>query len=324
VHILAAETASDFVDLDVAPWQWVALLLLIGALLTVDLIAHRGDRVPTARRALVESAIWVACGLGFGAVVLASWGGEAFGEYLSGYVIEKSLGVDNVFVWAIIFSSFAIPLRYQHRVLFWGIFGALTLRAAFILGGTALIQQFSWVLVLFGAVLVASGIKVVRHRDDEGTHGHDRAVRLLSRVMPMQRELAGHHFVVRNAGKWVATPLLAALVVVEVSDIVFAVDSVPAILAVSREPFIVFASNAFAILGLRAMYFLLGDAKQRFHYLSHALGAILVLVGIKMLISPWYHVSTPLSLAAIVLVLAAAIVLSLRRDRVTAKKPTRR
>ena len=268
--------------------------------------------------ALVESAIWVACGLGFGAVVLASWGGEAFGEYLSGYVIEKSLGVDNVFVWAIVFSSFAIPLRYQHRVLFWGIFGALTLRAAFILGGSALIQQFSWVLVIFGAVLVASGIKVVRHRDDEGTHGHDRAVRLLSRVMPVQPELAGHHFVVRNAGKWVATPLLAALVVVEVSDIVFAVDSVPAILAVSREPFIVFSSNAFAILGLRAMYFLLGDAKQRFHYLSHALGAILVLVGIKMLISPWYHVPTALSLAAIVLVLAAAIVFSLRRDRVTA------
>ena len=230
--ILAAETAADFVDLDVAPWQWLALLLLIGVLLAVDLIAHRGDHVPTARRALVESAIWVACGLGFGAVVLASWGGEAFGEYLSGYVIEKSLGVDNVFVWAIIFSSFAIPLRYQHRVLFWGIFGALTLRAAFILGGSALIQQFSWVLVIFGAVLVVSGIKVVRHRDDEGTHGHDRAVRLLSRVMPMQRELAGHHFVVRNAGKWVATPLLATLVVVEVSDIVFAVDSVPAILAV--------------------------------------------------------------------------------------------
>jgi tellurite resistance protein TerC len=322
--LAAAESAADFVDLDVAAWQWGALLLLIGALLAVDLIVHRGDHVPTARRALVESAIWVACGLAFGAVVLASWGGEAFGEYLSGYVIEKSLGVDNVFVWAIIFSSFAIPLRYQHRVLFWGIFGALTLRAAFILGGTALIQQFSWVLVLFGVVLVASGIKVVRHRDDEGAEGHDRAVRLLSRVMPVQRELAGHHFVVRNAGKWVATPLLAALVVVEVSDIVFAVDSVPAILAVSREPFIVFASNAFAILGLRAMYFLLGDAKQRFHYLSHALGAVLVLVGIKMLISPWFHVPTPLSLAAIVLVLAAAIVLSLRRDPEKAKAPTRR
>jgi tellurite resistance protein TerC len=316
VHLLAtAEASADFADLDVTTWQWVALVALIGALLAVDLVAHRGDHVPTARRALVESSIWVLCGLAFAGLVLVVWGGGAFGEYLSGYVIEKSLGIDNVFVWAIVFSSFAIPARYQHRVLFWGVFGALVLRAAFILGGTAVIEQFSWVLVVFGVVLVASGIKVVRHRDDEGTQGHDRAVRLLSRFMPVQRELAGHHFAVRTAGRWVATPLLAALVVVEVTDIVFAVDSVPAILAVSREPFIVFASNAFAILGLRAMYFLLGDAKQRFHYLSHALGAILVFVGVKMLVSPWFHVPTPVSLAAIVALLGAAVVLSVRRSR---------
>lgn len=310
-----AETSAEFVDLDVAAWQWVALVALIAALLTVDLLVHRGDHVPTTRRALVESSVWVLCGLGFGALVLAAWGGEAFGEYLSGYVIEKSLGVDNVFVWAIIFSSFAIPLRYQHRVLFWGIFGALVLRALFILGGTAIVERFSWALVVFGAVLVASGIKVVRHRDDEGVHGHDRAVRLLSRFMPVQRELAGNRFAVRSAGRWVATPLLAALVVVEVTDLVFAVDSVPAILAVSREPFIVFASNAFAILGLRAMYFLLGDAKQRFHYLSHALGAILVFVGVKMLVSPWYHMPTVASLAVIVALLVGAIVFSVRRQR---------
>jgi tellurite resistance protein TerC len=316
--LAVAETSAEFADLDVVAWQWVALVALISALLAVDLLVHRGHQVPTARRALVESSIWVLCGLGFAGVVLVTWGGEAFGEYLSGYVIEKSLGVDNVFVWAIIFSSFAIPLRYQHRVLFWGIFGALALRAVFILGGTAIVERFSWALVAFGAVLVASGIKVVRHRDDEGAHGHDRAVRLLSRFMPVQRELAGHHFVVRSAGRWVATPLLAALVVVEVTDVVFAVDSVPAILAVSREPFIVFASNAFAILGLRAMYFLLGDAKQRFHYLSHALGAILVFVGVKMLVSPWYHMPTPVSLAVIVLLLAGAVALSAGRQRAVA------
>jgi tellurite resistance protein TerC len=223
-----------------------------------------------------------------------------------------------VFVWSIIFSTFAIPLRYQHRVLFWGIFGALTLRAAFILGGSALITSFWWALPVFGAVLVASGIKVVRHRDGEGAHGHDRAVRLLGRVMPVRSELAGQRFLLREGGRFVATPLLAALLVIEVTDVVFAVDSVPAILAVSREPFIVFASNAFAILGLRAMYFLLGDARERFHYLSHALGAILVFVGVKMAVSHWWHVSTAASLAVIVLILAAAVIFSIRKERASA------
>jgi tellurite resistance protein TerC len=284
-------------------------------MLAIDLLAHRNDHEPSARGALVESAIWVSCGLAFAGVVLIAWGGTAFSEYLSGYVIEKSLSVDNVFVWAIIFSTFAIPLRFQHRVLFWGIFGALALRAVFIVAGSTLIDRFWWLLVVFGLVLIASGIKVVRHRDDEGKGGHNRAVQLLGRFMPVQEELAGHHFVVRKAGKWVATPLLAALVVVEVTDVVFAVDSVPAILAVSREPFLVFASNAFAILGLRAMYFLLGDAKQKFHYLSHALGAILIFVGIKMTVSRWYHMPTPASLAIIIVILIAAVVFSRQRTK---------
>jgi tellurite resistance protein TerC len=292
-------------------WHWAGLLALIAALLAVDLLLHRGNAEPTARHALVESAVWVACGLGFSLVILAMWGTGAFGEYLSGYVIEKSLSVDNVFVWAVIFSTFAIPARYQHRVLFWGIFGALAMRAAFIFAGAALINRFWWMLLVFGVVLVASGVKVMRHRDGEGAHGHDRAVKLLRRVLPMRSELDGQHFLVREAGRWVATPLLAALVVVEVTDVVFAVDSVPAILAVSRDPFIVFSSNAFAILGLRAMYFLLGDAKARFHYLSHALGAILVFVGIKMTTSHWWHVPTAASLGVIVVILAVAIVASM-------------
>jgi tellurite resistance protein TerC len=243
------------------------------------------------------------------------WGGQAFGEYMSGYVIEKSLSVDNVFVWAVIFSSFAIPLRLQHRVLFWGIFGALVLRAIFIFAGTALIERFWWLLIVFGAILVVSGIKVMRHRDDEGVHGHDRAVKLLGRFLPVRSELSGQRFLIREAGAWVATPLLAALVVVEVTDVIFAVDSVPAILAVSREPVIVFSSNAFAILGLRALYFLLGGAKDRFHYLSHALGAILVFVGVKMTLSRWWHMPTLASLAVIVAVLVAAIVFSVRKSR---------
>jgi tellurite resistance protein TerC len=301
--------------IDVSLWHWAALLGLIVAFLTVDLLLHRGNQEPTTKHALVESAVWVACGLGFSVVILLLFGGAAFGEYLSGYVIEKSLSIDNVFVWAVIFSTFAIPARYQHRVLFWGIFGALAMRAVFIFAGTALIDRFWWTLLLFGVVLVVSGFKVLRHRDDEGTHGHDRAVKLLGRFLPVRSELDGQHFVVREAGKWVATPLLAALVVVEVTDVVFAVDSVPAILAVSREPFIVFSSNAFAILGLRAMYFLLGDARERFHYLAHALGAILVFVGLKMALSHWWHVETLASLGVIVAILVVAIGASVVRNR---------
>jgi tellurite resistance protein TerC len=291
--------------------EWIILISVIVALLAVDLLLHRGNHEPTARRALVESAAWVACGLGFAVVVLVWKGGASFSEYLSGYVIEKSLSIDNVFVWAVIFSSFAIPARYQHRVLFWGIFGALAMRAVFIFAGAALIEEFWWMLLVFGVVLVVSGVKVLRHRADEGTHGHDRAVKLLGRFLPVRSELAGQHFLVKEAGKWVATPLLAALVVVEVTDVVFAVDSVPAILAVSRDPFIVFASNAFAILGLRAMYFLLGDARERFHYLAHALGAILVFVGVKMALSHWVHLPTLASLGVIVAILAVAIVASM-------------
>jgi tellurite resistance protein TerC len=240
---------------------------------------------------------------------------------MSGYVIEKSLSIDNVFVWAIIFSTFAIPLRYQHRVLFWGIFGALTLRAGFIMGGSALITRFWWMLPVFGAILIVSGVKVVRHREKEGTHGHDRAVKLLGRFIPVRSSMSGQRFVLREHGKLVATPLLAALVVIEVTDVVFAVDSVPAVLAVSRAPFIVFASNAFAILGLRAMYFLLGDARERFHYLSHALGAILVFVGVKMALSHWWHIPTMASLAVIVAIVAAAIVFSVRRRRTETPRP---
>jgi tellurite resistance protein TerC len=301
--------------------EWVVLITVIVVLLAIDLVLHRGNHEPTAKRALVESVAWVACGLGFSVVVLVWFGSQAFSEYLSGYVIEKSLSIDNVFVWAVIFTSFAIPARYQHRVLFWGIFGALVMRAIFIFAGAALIEQFWWMLLVFGVVLLVSGFKVIRHKDDEGEHEHDRAVKLLGRFLPVRSELAEQHFVVKEspspgqAARWVATPLLAALVVVEVTDVVFAVDSVPAILAVSRDPFIVFASNAFAILGLRAMYFLLGDARERFHYLAHALGAILVFVGIKMIVSHWWHFPTVASLGVIVAIVTAAIVASTVKTR---------
>ncbi len=314
--LLAIEAdRSKFVDLDVPIWAWFALLGVIVAMLATDLFRHRDDHEPSPSEALKESIVWVACGLAFGAVVAWAWGGAAFGEYISGYLIEKSLSVDNVFVWSMLFTTMAIPVKYQHRVLFWGIFGALTLRAIFIVLGTALIGRFWWILLFFGVFLIYTGLKVIRHRADEGSESSTRGLGLLRRIMPVSDEFDGHNFFTRINGKRAATPLLAALVVVEITDVIFAVDSVPAILAVSNEPYLVFASNAFAILGLRAMYFLLATAKEKFHYLSHALGGILIFVGIKMAVSHWYHLDTYVSLAIIMSMLAAAIWFSMRRAK---------
>ena len=309
---------GNFVDVNVPTWAWIALVAVLGVMLAVDLLRHRDDHEPTMGEALRESTVGVACGLAFAGVVAVAFGGQAFGEYISGYLIEKSLSIDNVFVWAMLFTSMAIPLKFQHRVLFWGIFGALTLRAVFIFAGTALISRFWWLLVVFGAFLVYTGVKVVRHRADEGSQGATRGLGLLRRVMPVSDEFDGHRFLTRINGRRAATPLLAALVVVEVTDVIFAVDSVPAILAVSHEPFLVFASNAFAILGLRALYFLLAGARAKFHYLSHALGGILVFVGLKMTVSHWIHLNTYMSLAIIVGMLVAAITFSVRHNRTAA------
>ncbi len=314
--LLAAEpNRSTFVDLDVPVGAWIGLIVVILTLLAIDLYRHRDAHAPSPKEALTESIIWVMCGLAFAIVIAIMFGGDAFGEYISGYLIEKSLSVDNVFVWSMLFATLSIPLMYQHRVLFWGIFGALTLRAIFILLGTALIGRFWWILFVFGVFLVYTGVKIIRHRADEGQSEVTRGLGLLRRIMPVTDQLDGQRFFTKLNGRWAATPLLAALFVVEVTDIIFAVDSVPAILAVSNEPFLVFASNAFAILGLRAMYFLLANAKERFHYLSHALGGILVFVGIKMAISHWYHMNTYLSLTIIISILMTAIVFSLHRAK---------
>jgi len=313
-----AANSANFVDLDVPTWAWITLGAVIVIMLAIDLFRHRDDHPPTPREALIESSVWVACGLAFGAAIAIGFGSHAFGEYISGYLIEKSLSVDNVFVWSMLFTAMAIPIKYQHRVLFWGIFGALTLRAIFVLAGSALINKFWWLLLVFGLFLVYTGVKVIRHRADEGTTQAKHGLGLLSRFMPVTDTFDGHKFFTRQNGRRAATPLLAALVVIELTDVIFAVDSVPAILAVSKEPFIVLSSNAFAILGLRAMYFLLANAKERFHYLSHALGGILVFVGLKMTVSHWYHLNTYLSLAVIVLMLVGAVVFSNRHTKRTA------
>lgn len=306
---------ENFVVLDVSMGAWIGLGVLLLALLGIDLFRHREAHAPTTREAIIESSVWVACGLSFSLVILGFFGTSAFGEYLSGYLTEKALSVDNVFVWSILFTSMAIPVAYQHRVLFWGIFGALALRAVFIFAGTALLGQFKALLLVFGLFLVYTGLRMIRHRDDEGEQEASAGLSLLKRVMPVSDELDGQKFFTRIGGRRAATPLLATLVVVEATDVIFAVDSVPAILALSNEEFLIFSSNAFAILGLRAMYFLLADARQRFHYLNHALGAILIFVGLKMAASFRYHLNVWVSLVVIAALLVAAVFFSEHKNR---------
>jgi tellurite resistance protein TerC len=320
-YAAAAETSSeDFASFDVPIWAWVALIGAIAAMLIFDLLAvHRTAHVITIKEAAIESAVWISIGLLFGVIMIIWQGGQAGGEYYAGFLIEKSLSVDNVFVWAVIFSFFAVPREYQFRVLFWGIFGALVLRAAFIFAGVSLIERFDWVLYVFGAFLLYTAVKIARH-DESQQVDYDRniAMRVVRRLVPTTDRYDGQKlFTIENA-KRVATPLFTVLVLIEATDVVFAVDSVPAILAVSRETFIVFASNAFAILGLRSLYFLLGGMQGRFRYLNIGLGVILAFVGVKMLLIGWpFHVHMPtfLSLGVIFLVLMVAIVASVRADK---------
>ena len=315
-QVLAVETAqADFASFDVAGWVWVALVVGIAVLLFADLlIVHRKPHAISIREATIESAIWITIGLGFTLVILSWQGGPAAGEYLAGYLIEKSLSIDNVFVWAVILNYFAVPAAYQYRVLFWGIFGALVLRAIFIFAGVALIENFDWVLYIFGAFLIFTAFRIARH-DNAEIHPEDNPVlKVFRRLIPSTTEYDGQKMFTRRSGHFLATPLFAVLVLIESTDVVFAVDSVPAILAVSREPFIVFSSNAFAILGLRALYFVLAGMAGRFRYLNLGLGLILGFVGLKMLIAEWYHVPTVASLAVIAIVLAVTIGLSLRAE----------
>ena len=313
--LLAAESSKgNFVDLDVAVGWWIALLAIISVLLLIDLlVVHRESHEIRTREAAIESAVWISIGLAFGLAVWWGFGGSAAGEYYSGYLIEKSLSVDNVFVWALILSYFKVPTRYQHRVLFWGIFGALIMRAIFIFAGVALIEKFSWVLYLFGAFLLYTAVKLVVSKNDHIDPANSKFLKLVHKVVPLTDELDGQKLFTRVNGKRFGTPLFAVLLLIEMTDVLFAVDSVPAVLAVSHEQFIVFASNAFAIMGLRALYFLLADMHARFSYLQQGLAVILAFVGIKMIIAEWYHIPTWLSLLVIALVLLISIGFSLRQ-----------
>lgn len=315
----AAASDSPFASFDVPVWLWLGLVGAIVVMLVVDLLlVHRTVHVITTKEATIESAIWISIGLAFGVVLLVWQGGQAGGEYYAGFLIEKSLSIDNVFVWAVIFSFFGVPREYQFRVLFWGIFGALVLRGIFIFAGVELIERFEWILYIFGAFLLYTAWKIAHHDASQPVdYNASIAMRLVRRVVPTTNTYDGQKLFTKDNGKRFATPLFAVLVLIEATDVVFAVDSVPAILAVSREPFIVFAANAFAILGLRSLYFLLGGMQDRFRYLNVGLGVILAFVGIKMLLigEPFeVHLPTFVSLAVIAVVIAVAVVASLRAD----------
>jgi len=291
---------------------WLGFVAFVVAMLAVDLgIFHRKAHVIGVREALLWSAVWISCALLFNLGVWHWFGAERGVEFLTGYLIEKSLSIDNIFVFVVIFGVFGIPALYQHRVLFWGILSALLLRAGMIFGGTALLTRFHWLIYLFGAFLVFTGIKLFVERDRESNPKDGAVMRLARRIIASTERLDGDKFFTRENGRRLATPLFMALLLVEVTDVVFAVDSIPAIFAVTKDPFIVFTSNIFAILGLRSLFFLLAGIVDKFRYLKLGLSAVLVFVGLKMALVDLYKVPPQASLAVISALLATAILASL-------------
>ncbi len=298
--------------------SWIIFAVAIFGLLALDLfVFHREAKPVHMREAAAWVAVWVSLGLAFGGWIFLTRGVTSGGEYLAGYLIEYSLSMDNVFVFAVLFAYFGVPAAYQHRLLFWGVMGAIVFRAIFIVGGTVLLQSFHIVIYLFGLLLLFTAWRMVTAGTDNVDPAKNVFLRLVRRVIPVTDDYEGQKFFTRRNGKLWATPLFAALVVVESSDIMFAIDSVPAILAITQDTFIVFTSNAFAIMGLRSLYFLLAGLIDRFEYLKYGLAALLAFAGIKMLLSDVVHIDIWVSLGIIVAILASSVVISLlaTRDR---------
>jgi tellurite resistance protein TerC len=304
----------------IEPIYWIAFLAFIAFLLFLDLfVFHRNAHVVNVREAAIFSAFWVGLGVAFGLLVFALLGSTRGVEYFTGYLIEKSLSVDNVFVFALVFGAFAVPAQYQHRVLFWGVVGALAMRLVMIVAGAALIEAYQWILYVFGAFLILTGIRMgLSHGKPEKDPSQNPIVRFARRRLPFTDGYEGQRFFARVGSKRVATPLLLVLISVEITDLIFAVDSIPAIFAVTRDPFIVYTSNAFAILGLRALYFLLADLKDRFRYLKLGLAVVLVFVGVKLTVVNLGIKIDPIhSLAIVTSILAVAIAASWPRPKPT-------
>lgn len=298
------------------PALWIGFNIFVLAMLALDLgVFNRKAHAVSFREASLWSAVWISLALLFDGALFWWYGADVGSQFLTGYLIEKSLSVDNIFIFVLLFTSFAVPAAYQHRVLFWGVLGAIVLRGALILLGTALVETFHWVLYLFGAFLVFTGIRLAFHQEQHVRPETNPIVRVVRRLFPVTDDYEGARFAVRREGRWWITPLLVVLLLVESTDLVFALDSIPAIFAITTDPFIVFTSNIFAILGLRSLYFLLAGSIERYAYLKYGVAAILVLVGIKMLVAGWYQVPMALSLGLIALILVISIVASLYASR---------
>jgi tellurite resistance protein TerC len=298
-------------------WAWVGFTALVVVLLMLDLFVFaRGSREISFRQATILSGFWIALALIFGVGVWVLAGPQRGGEYFAGYIIEKSLSVDNVFVFALIFSYFAVPARYQYRVLFWGVVGALVLRAVFVLVGAGLLERYDWMIYVFGAFLIYTGIRMAFHRDSEIHPERNPVLRLTRRLIPMTPDFEGEGFFTRRAGKLYATPLFAVIVVVMTTDVVFAVDSIPAIFAITSSAFVVWTANAFAVLGLRPLYFMLAGMIRRFVYLQTGLSVVLVFVGVKFVVSDLVgKVPIWVSLPFIATVVGVSILASLWKTR---------
>ncbi len=318
---LFAETAShaNGLNLHIHWWHWALLGSWFLGLILIDiLVLHRKDEATKIRDAVWQSIAWIGLGVGLGVVILNAFGGEAATQYFSGYLVEKSLSIDNVFTWSLILGYFNIPKKYQHRVLFWGVLGAIVLRTIFVFAGIALIEKFEPILIVFGLILIWSGIKIFRTKKEHEYDPHNsKFFRVVKTLIPVSHRLDGHKLFTHENGKRVATMLFMALIVVEFTDVVFAVDSVPAVLAVSTDPFIIIASNAAAILGMRALYFVFDHIKENFWLLNYALAMLLLFVGLKLALAPaqvfgmdWFnfHIANNLSLLIIGGLLAGGII----------------
>lgn len=300
---------------------WAAFIVGVVVLLVLDLtVVHRKPHAVGLREAGIWTTVWIVLAIVFGVGVWYFAGTEKALQYFSGYLLEKGLSVDNLFVFLVIFDAFAVPKKLQHRVLFWGILGAVIMRGLFIGAGVALINQFEWVLYVFGGFLVFTGLRLLFGGEAVDHPEQSRAVRWMRRVVPSTDDYRGEKFLVREGGKLLATPLLLVLLTVEFTDVIFATDSIPAIFGVTRDPFIIFSSNVLAILGLRAMFFLLADMMERFHYLHVGLALVLVFIGVKMLVEDLFHVPVSASLGVIAGVLGLSVAASL----LTAKRSDER
>jgi tellurite resistance protein TerC len=309
-------TDPQIIDTVGTPLLWGGFVLFVLLMLALDLgVFHRRAHSVSLKEAASWSAVWVALSLLFNLGVYLGFGPERGLEFATGYLIEKALSVDNIFVFVVIFGTFAIPAVHQHRVLFWGVLGALVMRAVFIVIGGAFLTRFHWAIYLFGGILVLTGVKLLMQREQALDPARSPAIRLLRRLFPVSERLDGQNFFTREDGIRKATPLLLALVAVEFTDLVFAIDSIPAVFAVTRDPFIVFTSNIFAMLGLRSLYFLLAGVVHRFHLLKVGLALVLVFVGAKMTLVEIWKVPVGLSLAVIALLIGGSIALSIARPR---------